>query len=148
MVNRLLIFLAFLKVVSHQPLHPLLHLHLFPPMFQVCSVQLKFHLQQQWSREIHLHGIYKRFKNSCLVSTRFNLCWSVSCFGTHLVDSFQYLRVSVMVSCSRDLEIYRNITESSSTVNLQLSWSAFSIYYTILPVLRSSDHHAQTYDCF
>jgi hypothetical protein len=42
-----------------------------------------------------------------------------------------------MVSCSIDLEICRNIAESSSTVNLRSSRSAFSIFSTIegLPLL-------------
>ena len=35
-----------------------------------------------------------------------------------------------MVSCSRDLEICRNIAESSSTVNLWSSRSAFSIFFS------------------
>lgn len=60
--------------------------------------------------------------------------WDVSCFGTHLADSFRYPRVSVMVSCSRDLEICGNIAESSSTVNLRSSRSAFSIFSTISSV--------------
>ena len=43
------------------------------------------------------------------------------------VDSFWYPKVSVMVSCSRMLEICKNITGSSSTVNLRLSRSAFKL---------------------
>ena len=63
-----------------------------------------------------------------------NLCWSVSCFVTHLTDSFRYPGVSVMVSCSRNLEICGNIVESSSTVNLRSSRSASSIFSTISSV--------------
>ena len=39
-----------------------------------------------------------------------------------------------MVSCSRDLEIWENIKESSSTVNLLSSWRTFSIFSTISSV--------------
>ena len=36
-------------------------------------------------------------------STRFNFCWSVSCFGTHLAESLRYPRVSVMFSWSTEI---------------------------------------------